>query len=176
MSKTPSCPEPLLPFLYRWSRTHVDLVSADTLPELGVDLLTAGFDSPEVVSLAVCDSTDDTDELQRAARRAFASLGVESDAPDFHEVVVGNSAAQQIADGSVDPEDGLAEMVRLCRITRYSKLFEDWTLLGEAIYLFRDGCGGIEPFLDLTEETIPDTIRTLARQFLEKHAIQCPPG
>ena len=166
----------LISFVDRWSRTHVDLVSAESLPELGVELLTAGFDSPEVVSLAVCDSTDDTDELQRAARRAFASLGVESNAPDFHEAVVGNSVAQQITDGSVDPEDGLAEMVRLCRITRYSKLFEDWTLLGEAIYLFRDGCGGIEPFLDLTEETIPNAIRTLARQFLEKHAFQCPPG
>lgn len=176
MSKTPSCPVLLLPFVYRWSRTHVDLVSADTLPELGVDLLTAGFGTPEVVQLAVCDTTDDTDELQRAARRAFASLGVESDAPDFHEVVVGNSVAQQIADGSVDPDDGLAQMVRLWIITRHSKLFEYWMLLGEAIYLIRDGCGGIEPFLDLTEETIPNAITTLARQFLEKHAIQCPPG
>ena len=166
----------LISFVSRWSRTHVDLVSAESLPELGVDLLTAGFDTPEVVKLAVCDTTDDTEELQRAARRAFASLGVESDAPDFHEVVVGNSVAQQIADGSVDPEDGLAEMVRLWRITRYSKLFEDWMLLGEALYLFRDGWRGIEPFLDLTEETIPNAIRTLARQFLEKHAIQCPPG
>ena len=171
MTTAAPCPESLLPFVYRWSRTHVDLVAAETLPELGVDLLTAGFDTPEVVRLAVCDHTDHPDDLRRAAGRAFTSIGFRHEDASFHETVVGAAVARRIVDCSVPPEDGLGEMVRLWRITCHSKLFEDWMILGEAIYLFRDGYGGLEPFSELTEDSIPSTIISLAGQFLEQHPI-----
>ena len=175
MSKPLSCPELLLPFVYRWSRTQVGLASAETLPEVGVDLLSAGFDTPEVVGLAICDPADDAELLQRATGRAFASLGVGSDDSEFHEVIVGHSVARQIVDESVVPEESLGEMVCLWRMTCHSKLFEDWMILGEAIYLCREGLGSLEPFLDLTENTIADTIGTLARKFLEHHIIHYEP-
>jgi hypothetical protein len=169
------CPESLLPFVYRWSRTHIDLVAAETLPELGVDLLAAGFDTPEVVRLAVCDRTDHPDDLRKAAGRAFKSLGFGFCDAGIHEIIVGTSVARRIVDSSVAPEDGLGEMVRLWRITCHSKRFEDWMFLGEAIYLFRDGYGGIEPFMELTEDSIPVTIRSLARLFLTQHPILYQP-
>ncbi len=169
------CPHSLLPHLYRWSLTFVDLVGVESLPEVAVDLLSAGFDTPEVVRLAVCDRDEHPDDVRRAAGRAFASLGFTPQDASFHQIVVGRMVAAQIADSVIQPLDGLAKMVSLWIITCHSEIFTEWMILDEAIYLFRNGDGGLEPYLDLTEETIPSTIYTLTQQFLVRHPIPYRP-
>lgn len=140
-----------------------------------MDLLTDGFDTPEIIRLAVCGRDEHPSDLRKAASRAFASIGFPSADERFHEVVVGRAVAMQIMDNSISAEDGLREMVRLWRLTGHSEIFTEWMILGEAVYLFGEGyCGGLEPY-DLTKASIPDTIRSLAAQFLSKNSISYQP-
>lgn len=161
----------MAPLLERWASVELGLASVETLPTVGIDLITAGYDTPEVLRLAVSDDDEYADDLRRKAARAFSSIGVAANASCLHEIAAGRSVAQRIRDGNISAEAGLAEMVRLWRITAHSQRFHQWMILGEAVFLFRDGYGGLQPFEDLTEETIPDTICALAAEFLATNNI-----
>lgn len=167
--------------LERWSAAELSLASTSFLPELGISLLEAGYDVPEVLKLAICDRDEHLADLRRAADRAFAALGVATETEGLHEIVVGRQIAEQLLSGHVAPEDGVRQMARLWVLTCHSERFKAWMYLEGAIRLFRDGYGGLEPFVALTENNIPSTICGLAQQFIDSHPlpmkrIVSPPG
>ncbi len=162
--------------LEKWSASELPRGATEFLPELAASLLMAGYDRPEVVGLAACEWNDDPEDLRKAAARAFAALGLDTDAEGLHEIVRGRRVAEQLLAEEIPQEEGLREMVFLWRLTCHSERFAEWNYLYEAICLFRDGYGGLEPFLSLTEENIPGTIRMLAQQFLQNHALPLRPG
>ncbi|RYD37401.1 MAG: hypothetical protein EOP86_03570 [Verrucomicrobiaceae bacterium] len=171
------CPESLMPMLCRWSRIIVGLEGepVESLPDLGIDLLTAGFDTPAIMALAVCDPSEYPDDLRRAAWRAFASLGLPGgENRQFHLLVAIRSVATHIVDGTLPAEKGLDLVVGMWVTARYPELLSEWMILGEAIFLFREGMGGLKPH-QLTEATIPETIRTLARKFLSENPLLLHP-
>ena len=157
--------------LERWSAAELLLASPSFLPELGVSLLEGGYDVPEVVRLAVCDRDDHPADLRKAAAKAFAALGVATENERLHEIVLGRRIAEQLLLGQISPEEGVSQMVRLWVLTCHSEFFKEWMYLEGAIRLFRDGYGGLEPFLTLTEESIPGTIRRLAQMFIDSHPL-----
>lgn len=157
--------------LERWSAAELPLASLSFLPELGISLLEAGYDVPEVLKLAICERDEHPEDLRKAAARAFAALGVATETERLHEIVVGRWIAEQLLSGQLAPEDGVCQMARLWVLTCHSERFKEWMYLEGAIRLFRDGYEGLEPFVALTEENIPSTIRGLARQFIESHPL-----
>lgn len=161
--------------LERWSATELSLASLSFLPEVGISLLEAGYDVPEVLKLAICDPDEHPEDLRKAAARAFAALGVVAETEGLHEIVVGRQVAEQLLSGQLAPEDGVRQMARLWVLTCHSDRFKAWMYLEGAIRVFRDGYGGLETFVALTEENIPSTICGLARQFIEGHPLPMHP-
>ncbi|MDB6132269.1 MAG: hypothetical protein JWM59_512 [Verrucomicrobiales bacterium] len=179
MSQPIQCPDSLMPLLCRWSRMTVGLEAepVESLPDLGIDLLTAGYGTEEIMALAVCDLSEHPADLRQAARRAFASLGVpDEEDREFHLMVAGRSVASRIVDGTLSPEEGRSLMAAIWTNTHYPKLLSEWIIVEEATYFFREIMGTPELYTGLTEATISETIRTLAKEFLsENQVILHPP-
>ncbi|WP_217924596.1 hypothetical protein [Miltoncostaea oceani] len=95
-------------------------IRSDGLPDVGVALLTAGYDTPEPLDLVTLyREPAATNAAERAAQKAFTSLGApptgETDAVSAVVAVV----AGGVAAGTATPSDGLRHLERLWRRLDY---------------------------------------------------------
>jgi hypothetical protein len=59
-------------------------------------------------------------------------------------------------------------MYRVWQFSDFDPLYRQWMYLDDSIDLIREGYRGLDPFDDLTEQTVPETIRQLASTFLSQ--------
>jgi hypothetical protein len=91
------------------ARYQLGLVTADSLRDLGIDLLAAGSD--EALDLAIADDLD-TAEIRPILERLGRQLGHPLPTLDTAINVVTAAILRDIADGVTEPEAGLEQLMR----------------------------------------------------------------
>ena len=153
---------------FRLSCAELGVGRPEELPDFGVALLEAGLSSSALVALASAARDDHPQDLRDLARRAFVSLGWPVPPAGGELLGMARGYCRRILDSLVDPLSGLRSMYRVWQLSDFDPLYRQWMYLDDSIDLIRDGYRGLDPFDDLTEQTIPETIRQLATTFLSQ--------
>jgi hypothetical protein len=151
---------------FRLSSAELGLGRPEEFPDFAIRLLESGFETRELLSLAGSSSGDHPQELRDSARRAFVSLGWPVPPVGVELLDMARSYCRGIILNAIDPFSGLNYMLRIWQMSDYDPVYLEWTDLDDSIALLEGGHGGLDPFYELTESSIPDTIRQLAADFL----------
>lgn len=87
------------------AKYRLGMVSANDLPQIGVDALSEGFDTFSLCQLAGEDGSD-SDESRRLFEKSLVELGVAIPTQNEAGMIVSKSIAQEVLRGELDPYEG----------------------------------------------------------------------
>jgi hypothetical protein len=87
------------------AKYRLDLLPLSVLPQVAVEALQMGVDTPSLRLLAG-ESGSENDESQNLFEKSLKELGVEIPNQDEAGMIVSKSIAQEVLDGEIGPYDG----------------------------------------------------------------------
>ena len=87
------------------AKYRLGLIAVSDLPQIGVNALASGFDTPSLCQLAG-DSGSDSDESRRLFEKSLSELGIPVPTPDEAGMSVSKSIALEVVSGELGPYEG----------------------------------------------------------------------
>jgi hypothetical protein len=91
------------------AKHRLGMLPANDLPQIGIDALEAGFDTPSLCRLAGEDGSD-CDESRRLFEKSLSELGIGVPSESEAGMSVGKAIAHQVLSGELGPYEGARQI------------------------------------------------------------------